>query len=255
MDGRTQKNAGYTDVKFDNRNKTVVFFLTFLTASLLLTGCVPGEGDQKKAGAAILKEYFADSGKKATISGLYADISRPAADMLEMTDYVKGTYRLGEDEFEFRVNVETGSIYTDERMEEFSQCVLSVEAERLGLDAADCTCYASVILKPEFTGETGNSRGQEHEVTLYDVLPVTITDMDEFVGQVLENENADVRSIIISREVPEATDAGQPDTQGWNAGEISICLMEDPDKELPSDKYDILRYWGDNRDNAIDIDF
>ncbi|MBR6316653.1 MAG: hypothetical protein IKR58_06595 [Lachnospiraceae bacterium] len=227
-----------------------------LLALCLLTGCVAGESEQKKAGTQLMKAYFEETGKKATLQGVYADVTRPAADRLEMSDYVKGTYKLGEQTYDFWVNVETGSIYTSERMQEFSSSILKLQAEKLGLDFENAACTSSITMPPSFTGETGNSRGQEDEVTLTDVLPVTVTDMDAFVKDVLEREDVFVHSNIICRKVPAGIgDGQQPEVLEWKNDQITISLMEDENAQLPTDKYDILRYWIDHKDEAINLKY
>ncbi|MCR5337121.1 MAG: GNAT family N-acetyltransferase, partial [Lachnospiraceae bacterium] len=115
------------------RRLPVCMVMIMFAALLLLTGCVSGEGEQKKPGRDLMNEYFQNAGKKASVETIYADVTRPDADRLEMSDYVKGTYRLGKDSYEFWANVETGSIYTSERLMEFGESVLKLQADRLGL--------------------------------------------------------------------------------------------------------------------------
>ena len=232
------------------RIKTIILMLF---AALLLTGCVQGESEQKKAGQKLMEEYFAETGRQASVTEIYADVTRPAADRLEMSDFVKGNFKLDGEKYEFWANVETGSIYTSERLKEFGDSVLKIQAEQLGFDASNCTCYASVTIKPEFTGESGNSRGQTDTVTLNDVLPVTVTDMDEFAEEVLTSEHVFVRSFIICRSNPIKDDTEPIDIPGWTNDQITVCVVDDPGAILPTEKYDILRYWSDNKENCMDI--
>ncbi|MBR4183893.1 MAG: hypothetical protein IKQ56_08760 [Lachnospiraceae bacterium] len=233
-----------------NRIRSIILMLP---VALLLTGCVQGENEQVRTGQKLMEDYFAETGRQASVTEIYADIARPAADRLEMSDYVKGNYKLDGDKYEFWANVETGSIYTSERLQDFSDSVLKIQADKLGFDISNCTCYASLTIYPEFTGEPGNSRGQTDTVILTDVLPVTVTDMDGFAEKALESEHIFVRSFIICRKNPFAADAESPDIPGWREDQITVCELKDPDTALPTDKYDILEYWIDNRDNCTDI--
>ncbi|MBR4760891.1 MAG: hypothetical protein IK078_12200 [Lachnospiraceae bacterium] len=259
MPGETMH--GNAAIKATKRNRhtygaLIRILLTALMAVCFLSGCVAGESEQKKTGSQMMKAYFKETGKKATIQGLYADITRPAADRLEMSDYVKGTYKLGDATYDFWVNVETGSIYTSERMQEYSESILKLQAEKLGFDFENCTCTASITMPPSFTGETGNSRGQEDTITLTDVLPVTITDMDAFAGEVLEREDVFIRSHIICRKIPEGIGTDQqPEVSEWKNDQVTITLMEDQAAQLPVDHYEILRYWIDHEDDAIDLKY
>ncbi len=237
------------------RRLPVCMVMIMLSAALLLTGCVSGEGEQKKAGRNLMNEYFQNAGKKASVESIYADVTRPAADRLEMSDYVKGNYRLGKDSYEFWANVETGSIYTSERLMEFGESVLKLQADRLGLDADCCTCYAAVTIEPEFTGEMGNSRGQTDTVTLNDMLPVSITDMDAFAKEALESEYVSVRSFIVCRSNPLSSDAKELSFPEWKNGQITVCEMPDQSADLPMDKYDILGFWSEHRDVCMDLKF
>ncbi|MCR5686076.1 MAG: hypothetical protein K6G81_11810, partial [Lachnospiraceae bacterium] len=162
---------------------------------------------------------------------------------------------LGKDSYEFWANVETGSIYTSERLMEFGESVLKLQADRLGLDADRCTCYAAVTIEPEFTGEMGNSRGQTDTVTLNDMLPVSITDMDAFAKEALQSEYVSVRSFIVCRSNPLSSDEKEFSFPEWKNGQITVCEMSDQSIELPTDKYEILHFWSENRDDCMDLKF
>ena len=235
--------------------KNISCFFICMILLLPLYGCVEGEADQVAAGRKLMKDYFAASGMNASVASIYADVTRPDIDRLEISDFVKGEYRLGNENFEFWANVETGSIYTSERLEEFGASVLKVQADRLGFDPADCSCYASLTMEPEFTGESGNSRGQTDTVTLNDVLNVTITDMDAFAKEALESEYAFVRSFIVCRSMPTEDTIAQYDLSAWKCGQITFCLVDDQNAVLPTEKYDILGYWMDNPDKILDIPY
>ena len=227
--------------------------IPLLLTAILFTGCVQGENEQVRAGQKLMEEYFAETGRQASVTEIYADIARPAADRLEMSDYVKGNYKLDGEKYEFWTNVETGSIYSSESLQEFSDSILKIQADQLGFDVSSCTCYASVTIDPEFTGEPGNSRGQTDTVILMDVLPVSITDMDGFAKIALESEHIFVRSFIICRKNPLNADTKSVDIPGWTNNQITVCELEDPNISLPTEKYDILEYWINNPESCMDI--
>ena len=231
--------------------------LCFLLGMMLLPlcGCVEGEGEQVNAGRRMMKDYFAKDGRGASLVSIYADVTRPDIDRLEISDFVKGEYKVGNETYEFWANVETGSIYTSEKLEEFSASVLKIQAAALGFDPADCSCYASITIEPGFTGESGNSKGQTDTVTLNDVLPVTITDMDAFAASALESGDVSVGSYIVCRSFPTEDTLSQYDLSEWKCGQITFCLLDDPDTALPTDKYDILGYWIDHRDKVLDVSY
>ena len=146
-----------------------------------------------------------------------------------------------------------GSIYTAERMKEFAGSVLRIQAERLRFDPAVCSCYASITIEPAFTGESGNTKGQTDTVTLNDVLPVNITDMDEFAGQALKSEDVYVWSFIVCPDPSFFDGAKEVEHTDWKNDQITFCTPPEKGGELPTEKYDILGYWNENRENCVDL--
>ena len=140
---------------FKHRRKQI--FPVMIILALIFSGCVAGESEQKKAGMTIMKSHFADTGKKASVTSIYADVTRPAADRLDMTDYVKGTYSIDKESYDFWANVKTGSIYTDERMQEFYDSILHSQMGKLGFDVENCTCDV-YINRPGFPLELAGRR-------------------------------------------------------------------------------------------------
>ena len=102
--------------------------IPLLLTVILFTGCVQGEYEQVRAGQKLMEEYFAETGRQASVTEIYADVTRPEADRLEMSDFVKGNYKLDGEKYEFWTNVETGSIYSSESLQEFSDSILKIQA-------------------------------------------------------------------------------------------------------------------------------
>lgn len=158
----------------------------------LLTGCLSGEGALLNKGKKIITDYLSDR-EGARLEECWADVRRTDVDKRELTDYVKGTFRVGEESYEFAVNAVTGEIYTEEQLPAFREsCVRRIE-ERLGLAPADCVGVCTLWMNaPAWQEERPDRPGKMTH--LGQVLPVGIEDMDAYADRAITNN--DIRLLV-----------------------------------------------------------
>ena len=124
--------------------KLICIFLA-ICLPISLVSCAEGESAQLRTGQRLMKGYLSDRDENAVLTESHADVLRPAADQLVLSDYVKGTFRDGGASYEITVNVVTGEIYTSERLPEFAESCIRLIEERLGLNPGDCVGNCSVM--------------------------------------------------------------------------------------------------------------
>ena len=167
-----------------------------LVSALLLAGCVKGSSEQEKAGKKLMRAYLAESGSKAKLTEVYAEVLRPDASTLVLSDYVKGNLKDGKNEYEFAVNVVTGEIYTSEQHQAFSDSCVRLVCERLGLEPSDCGGGGELWREVPSWQEPREEWPYQWS-SLGNVLPVGITDMDAYAAQLLSDEDIPVDVDIV----------------------------------------------------------
>ncbi len=206
------------------RKKTSLLLLCALLLTLL-SGCLSGEGALLKKGKQMINEYLSDR-KGARLEECWADVRRTDIDKRELTDYVKGTFRVGEESYEFAVNVVTGEIYTSEQIPAFREsCVRRIE-ERLGLAPADCAGVCTLWMNaPAWQEEHPDRPGKMTH--LGQVLPVGIEDMDAYADRVITNN--DIR-LLVKLAYPlsllSADRWSLENTRDWKNTEVDIYGIE-----------------------------
>ena len=222
-----------------NKRRLLAVFLLCALLSALLCGCVEGERAQVKEGKRLIKAYLSDH-RGSRIEECRADILRPDADKLVLSDFVKGTFREGGESYEFSVNVKTGEIYTGEQLPAFSESCARLLAKRLGLAeyTADCTVWMDAPAWQEPKEEWPD------EMTyLGEVLPVGIEDMDAYAAQAIADGNV---RILLKLAVPRSQLAEDrwslEDTKGWNDTEVQLFGF---DGALPTQEALSVLYFAD----------
>ncbi len=199
-----------------------------------LTACAEGESAQVREGRKLLKEYLSKRGGDAALTEIHADVQRPDASHLAVSDFVKGTFRAGGETYEITGNVVTGEIYTSERVPEFADSIIRKLEELLGLDPDDCVGNCAVVdlyapawqeEKPEWPGESAY---------LGQVIPADLKDMDAYAAQAFSN--GDIRLIIYL--ACRDTDIGperwtEADIADWDGTDVTIMELE-PGASLPA---------------------
>ena len=187
-------------------------------AAMLLALCCAGCGGtaerrQAQQGKALMETYLKarDDAKKVFVDTAYTDRTRPAADRIEMTEFVHGDYRLDGTKYEYWVNTATGEIFTSERREELRSVCYDLLCAELGVDPAHCvgTCVAVFPDAPRDT-----------------VLPAEITDPAAYARGHLHSDELVLSLWLVctaSEAPPERWTAA--DTAGWNQDEARICVM------------------------------
>ena len=215
-----------------NRFSSAVCLLLAL-ALLLLTGC--GNGAQLKKGRRLIKSYL--SGRGAEITECYVELLRPDGTRAYASDYVKGKFRWGGDEYQFAVNTVTGEIYTSERLPQFcGYCTRSIFS-RLGLRSDlhpyVTECIADVYAPP------GKAIGEEfpwERSCLGSVISDDVTDLQAYAGEALADE--DVRILLyVACHADELWEGrwSTDDLAGWENVEIAIYGFPEGEP-LPSQK-------------------
>ena len=201
-------------------------------AILLLGGCAEGEGEVQKVGKKLIKEYLAGRGE---IEECYADVQRPDADKLIVSDYAKGTFRMGGESYEFAVNVVTGEIWTSERTAECTDCCLRLLEARLGLEPAACKARCAMWTHAP-AWQTPNEDYPDETAYLGQVVPVGIEDMDAYAAQAIADGNIRVDAHIFCTELLSEDRWTLDDTADWDY--VTVCLYavdELPQEEITYD--------------------
>lgn len=165
-----------------------IFVLLLVCAALaaLLYGCVEGESEQLAEGKRLMQEYL--SGRKARLEECHANVLRPDADKLVLSDYVSGTFREGDESCEFAVNVKTGKIYTSEQLPAFTRSCLRLIEARLELPPAACVGGCTLWMDVPAWQEP-REEWPDQTTYLGHVLPVGIEDIDACAAQLLTEDS------------------------------------------------------------------
>ena len=210
--------------------------LCILLALCLAGACAAsteGESAQLRTGRKLMKEYLAERGGRASLTESHADVLRPDADRLVLSDFVKGTFRDGSGEYEFAVNVVTGEIYTSESLPLFQEaCVRLIEA-RLGLEPSNCVGTCTVwTCAPAW--ETPRSEWPDETAYLGHVLPVGVTDLETAAARAIGDGLIRLSVDIACLEALSAERWSGSDTVDWNETTVTLYGLGGPEARLPS---------------------
>ena len=214
--------------------KLICIFLA-ICLPISLVSCAEGESAQLRTGQRLMKGYLSDRDENAVLTESHADVLRPAADQLVLSDYVKGTFRDGGASYEITVNVVTGEIYTSERLPEFAESCIRLIEERLGLNPGDCVGNCSVMELYAPAWQKENPEWPWERAYLGRVLPVGLRDMDAYAAQALSNGDVRLVMYLACRD----TDIGperwtEADIADWDNTEVTLLALTGPGAALPS---------------------
>ena len=218
--------------------KACPLLLALLTAVLfLLTGCTEGEAAQLREGRRLMRAYLAEHGIKAGLSDSHADVLRPDASVLVLSDYVWGSFRQDGEKYDLAVNVVTGEIYTSERMEEFTRYCVAALTERLELDPSNCVGYCWIFLEVP-TWHNGNPDWPANEYRSFrDMLPADIADMEAYAVQAVTSEEIELWAELVCRNEELSEERWSlADTKGWDNTSVTVYALDEPGAELPNPK-------------------
>ena len=218
--------------------KTGRILLLALAAALLLTGCFGADPKVERAGKKLMQSYLSEHYKRARLGACDQLVAKPEGTRLEGTPWVHGDFTADDGtKYDYWVNTEDGSIYTDEGVAELSAVTAEVLAEALDMPAGSVVAYTYPIPMPE---------GKP----LHGLLPVEIGDMGQYLAGALRSDSvmlritaggpaalseAEVRSLLDGLSgvkltwyaldtVPEQADA--VDYDFWDALEdTSVCVV------------------------------
>ena len=202
-------------------------------ALLLLGGCADGEGEVKKTGKKLINEYLA--GRGAVIEECYADVQRPDADKLIVSDFAKGTFRADGESYEFAVNVKTGEIWTSERTAECTECCIRLLEERLGLEPTACKARCMMWTDAP-AWQTPNADYPDETAYLGQVVPVGIEDMEAYAAQAIADGNIRIDADIFCTEPLSEERWTLDDTADWDDVTVWLYAVDElPREEITYD--------------------
>ncbi len=214
--------------------RKIICALLALCFAVSLSACSQGESAQLRAGRKLMKDYLSGKGG-AVITESHAQVLRPDADKLALSDFVLGAFKYREEDHEFAVNVVTGEIYTSERLPEFETCCIQALEDQLGFTPADCvgTCSVMELYAPPW--QETNPEWPWEKAYLGHVIPANVQDMDTYATQALSNE--DVRLIVYM--VCRNTTLGsgrwtEGDISDWHNTEVTLMALNGRDAALPA---------------------
>lgn len=192
----------------------IALFLALALLALCCAGCVEtAESRQAKQGKALMEAYLKtrDDVKKTSVDTARTERERPAADRLEMTQFVFGKYRIDGKEYEYWVDVGSGTIFTSERFAQLRAACYDLMLSELGVDGAQSvgTCVAVFPAAPRDT-----------------VMPAEITDPAAYARAHLHSDELVMILWLVcsASEAPPGRWTAE-DTAGWNQDEARICVM------------------------------
>lgn len=223
--------------KFNYVKPICVLFALSLVS--FLSACVDGESAQLQIGRRMMREYLSGRGMRTYLTESHADVLRPDADKLILSDFVKGRFSDCGEDYEFAVNVVTGEIYTSEQIPAFSDSCIRMIEEQLGLDSVDCMGKCAVWTDaPAWVN--GNSEWPYKTTYLGKVVPVSITDMDAYAVQSIKDGNIRLDIDLVCRGAPLSTERWSlSDTEDWNNTTVTLYGIsgELPTKESFTEDY------------------
>ena len=168
--------------------KLLRILLPALAAALLLTACFGGDPAVDRAGKKLMEDYLSEHYKKAKLVSCDQFVSRPAADRLEGTSWVHGSFTADDGtRYNFWADTADGSIYTDERISEFNVVTAQALAEALGM-------------APGSTGASAYPVFFLHGTSIHGLLPVNAGDLRQYLAAALRDEDIILRIYAGGRE-------------------------------------------------------
>ncbi len=194
-------------------SRTIALLLSCACLLLCCAGCFSTpESRQAKQGKELMEAYLKTrDAKKVSVDSAVTDRERPAADRIEMTEYVMGKYRIDGQEYEYWVNVKTGEIFTSERLKEFEAVCYSLMLSELGVDPARCVGLCNVVF---FCAPRDR------------VMPVEIGDPASYARSRLHSDEfgAYLWLVCSASEAPPNRWTAE-NAADWNQDEARICVM------------------------------
>ncbi len=231
------------------KKKTILFI--FILSMLCLTGC-PGKAysrdesnAQKEKGKEMMEVYMEENIPGAKLEEIYADTT--SIDSCRyLTDFVRGTFNYEDSIYEFKLNTETGQVYTSMHTQELKDKVMPCVLEKLGLSENEMVYDIPHI---NYMGQTavyddGDVHFVDFYLTLQGVLPAEYDNIDEDIWDILDDPQCKINiSIMYYGDVELASiDIEALDLQGLS---ISITRVEEQvtnDMERPLDTVEELLY-------------
>lgn len=184
------------------RKVAILLLLTMLVS--MFSGCTPVEFTQEEKEAqlknarAIFEKYLNDNYKDAKITDISEIYGVPEADFgYHLSDYVDGTFETGGKTYKFTVNTYNGNIYTSEKMHQYLDIATKCIMEELELSYKDIKIIDSTVIKYCVAMEDDpNNVFEDEEVSISNVLPIDIADMEEYTRQSLNSNDSEIRISI-----------------------------------------------------------
>ena len=217
-----------------SKMKRLITFLLLLCFTASLTGCVGGESARLKEGRKLIKEYLAARGGSAVLTESYAEVLRPDAGKLVLSDYVKGSFREGDESYHIAVNVVTGKIYSSERLPEFREYCIRALEKRLGLERADCVGNCSVVELYAAPWQEESEEWPWERSYLGPVLPVDVQDLADYADRAISDE--DIRLVVdfVCRNTePDPARWMETGLSDWQSTVVTLMVLPEHDAALP----------------------
>ncbi|MBD5541195.1 MAG: hypothetical protein HDR00_08375 [Lachnospiraceae bacterium] len=189
----------------------IVVCLSFLM--LIMTGCGLSAGSRLGENSEQAEEY---EEKAKEIMTEYLANNLPDAEITEcgcwsfteessiyITDYVDGTFQIGEDSYKYYVNVYTGEVYTTYYQNEISNRLVSLICEKLGIENYEIefqpSDYGNVISKtvPVTENEELKCYGTDKTLQVPVRGDITEDELDEFAAELLAGNGYKADFIIV----------------------------------------------------------
>ena len=193
--------------------RRIAVILAIALLALGCAGCVEtAESRQAKQGKEQMEAWLKTRGaKNASVDTAYTEREKPAPDRVEMTQFVHGDYRIDGQKYEYWVNVETGEIFTSERIAQFKAACYDLMLEALGVDGAHCVglCNVDFARAPRDT-----------------VIPAEIDDPEGYARAHLHTDafSAFLWLVCSASEAPSGRWTAE-DTADWNQDVARVCVV------------------------------
>ena len=187
----------------------VVFCLSFLM--LIMAGCEfsveprfaespQQESEYEEKAKEIMTEYLAANFPDAEITecGCWSFIEESG---IYITDYVDGTFQIGEDSYKYYINVYTGEVYTTYYQNEISNRLAALICEKLGVENYEIqpSDYGIFISKtvPVTENEELKCYGTDKTLQIPVLGDITEDELDEFAAELLTGNGYKADFIIV----------------------------------------------------------
>ena len=209
-------------------NKIVRILLPALAAALLLTGCFGADPAVAKAGKELMERYLSAHYAKAKLDSCDQWVSRPAADQLVGTSWVRGSFTADDGtQYDYWADTGDGSIYTDERISELNAVTARVLAEAIGMVPGGVVAHVYPVLILEDT-------------SIHGFLPVAVGDLRQYVTAALRDTDIMLR---ISAGGSETISDAQAEelSADWNGVQLKWYQLETLPTQAEADSYGFWR--------------